>query len=209
MDVALPGLFLEPGDRARVEVTIDVDASAPAGFLELVVPRATSSTLTTRTRTRAPRWPPSPAISWPLYSGLGHLVSPSRELAVGLDQRMPAVSRPTGAAVPAGRLTLRNADTQGSGPIELDHLVCRDATAASPRSPWGGRDPYRGLVPGHPVGGERDLDAGLDDRPPAGAAAAARSSPASHGRHRAPPGHTHRGHHREPGPGRRPRRASA
>lgn len=120
--VALPGLLLEPGDSARVEVRIDVDAAAPAGFLELVVPADALSVSDANTLVPATLAAEAGA-SLPLHSGLGRLASPARDLAVGLVSLMPATLAGDGRAVAVARFTLRNTDAQGGGAIDVDHLV--------------------------------------------------------------------------------------
>jgi hypothetical protein len=119
--VPLPGPRLEPGDSARVELSLDVSPAAPTGMLELVVPQAclyASDANSSRPVTATP----SPGTEFPLTSGLTRLVSPSRDLAVGLASRMPAALAADGRPVVAAVLTLANRDPQGSGPIGVDWL---------------------------------------------------------------------------------------
>ncbi len=136
--VSLPlgGRQLEPGDTARVELRIDVDAAAPAGFLELIVPPGglwvrDANTLVPATLA------PEPGAQLPLHSGLGRLTSPARDLAVGLVSLMPAALAGDDRPVAVGRLTLRNADAQGAGSIEVDHLVVRCSDRAYASQPLG------------------------------------------------------------------------
>ncbi|HEV8479420.1 MAG TPA: hypothetical protein VGR66_01395 [Candidatus Eisenbacteria bacterium] len=122
VSVPLGGRMLEPGDTVRVDVSIDVDATAPAGFLQLVAPSleardANSSVLASVLG--------EPGTVLPPVSGLAHLVAPARELAVGLVSAMPAALAPDGRAVKVATLTLRSADSESSGPIQLDHLLWR------------------------------------------------------------------------------------
>jgi hypothetical protein len=125
VEISLPGFLLEAGDSARVELRVDIDASAPAGFLELVVP---VEPLAYDANTNGPvALAAEPGGSLPLRSGLGRVTSPSRELAVGMTSLMPATLVGDARIVPVATLTLRNADEQGSGAIQLDHLVVRAA----------------------------------------------------------------------------------
>jgi hypothetical protein len=138
--VALPGTgdrvtvpllspLLEPGDSARVEVRIDVDAAAPAGFIELVVPLGELRVRDANTLTPA-TLVAEPGFDLPLHSGLARLALPARDLAVGLVSLMPAALAGDGRPVAVARLTLRNTDAQGVGPIDVDHLVVRSSDRA-------------------------------------------------------------------------------
>jgi len=62
-----------------------------------------------------------------LHSGLTRMSPPARDLAFGLASLMPAALAGDGRAVSVARLTLRNTDAQGVGPIEVDHLLVRAA----------------------------------------------------------------------------------
>jgi len=124
VDVALPGPRLEPGDSAVIDVDVDVSASAAAGYLELVAPDAHLAFRDDATGAAAA---PATRPGWtlPLQSGIGRLVSPARELSVGLASRMPPTLAADGQPVAAARLALRNTDHQGTGSIAIDHLVVR------------------------------------------------------------------------------------
>ena len=124
--VPLPGLLLEPGDTVGVEVRVDIDAAAPAGFLELVVPFGELIVRDANTGLAATLAAEAGTLL-PLHSGLGRLSPPARDLAFGLTSLMPAALAGDSRAVPSARLTLRNTDEQGVGPIDVDHLVVRCA----------------------------------------------------------------------------------
>lgn len=130
VSVPFPSHFFEPGDTARVELRIDVDASAPGGWLELIVPPEVPLAYDDNTEGAASSVAPSGAAPLPLRSGLGRLILPARELSVGMTSLMPAVLAADGRSVPAARLTFRNADPQGAGPILLDHLIVRASDRA-------------------------------------------------------------------------------
>jgi hypothetical protein len=71
-----------------------------------------------------------PGSDLPLHSGLGRLTSPARDLAAALSSRMPAVLAPDGRPVTVASVQLHNADSTGSGPIQIDHLRVRGADRA-------------------------------------------------------------------------------
>jgi hypothetical protein len=129
VEIALPGFWLEAGDSARVELRVDIDASAPAGFLELVVP--VGEALAYDANTNVPvALAAGAGEPLPLHSGLARLTSPSRELAVGMTSLMAATLVGDARAVPVATLRLRNADAEGSGAIQLAHLVVRAGNRA-------------------------------------------------------------------------------
>ncbi|MGH7724332.1 MAG: DNRLRE domain-containing protein [Candidatus Eiseniibacteriota bacterium] len=130
--IGLPGMLVEAGDTDTLEVRIDVDASAPSGFLELIVPAGLFVVRDANLGSPVTLVGESEA-DLPVRSGLGRLVPPARELAVGMTSRMPAVLVADGQAVSVARLALHNTDPQGAGPIPLDHLTvrARDRNAAA------------------------------------------------------------------------------
>ncbi|TMQ70222.1 MAG: DUF11 domain-containing protein, partial [Candidatus Eisenbacteria bacterium] len=71
---------------------------------------------------------PDIGAEFPLSSGITALEAPARDLAVGFEDRMPAVLVADGAEIPAARLALRN--TSPNGQIRLDHLVLLAADPA-------------------------------------------------------------------------------
>ncbi|HYM82003.1 MAG TPA: DNRLRE domain-containing protein [Candidatus Limnocylindria bacterium] len=113
--------LLQPGDTARIELALDVDGTAPAGSVELVVAGTGLYALDVN-RSQPVALGPEPGSELPMLSGLGRLVSPSRELVVGLENRMPTVLAADGRATAAAELSLSNRDPQGAGSIFVDWL---------------------------------------------------------------------------------------
>jgi len=130
VDLPLPAQLLEPGDTARVEVSVDISPASPAGFLELVVAAGECAPRDANTDATA-LLTPEAGSDLPLRSGLARLTAPSRDLAVSLLSRMPAVLVADGRPVAAGRLALHNADSSGAGPIQVTHLRVRAADRTS------------------------------------------------------------------------------
>ncbi len=121
-DVSLADFFLEPGERAALTIQIDLEASAPTTFFELVVTAfaALEANLVLPVRVVA-----EVGAEMPLSSGLAKLGAPATELVVGLQSRIPAVLNPDGTEVLLARLSVRNSAVSGSGSIRVDRLVLR------------------------------------------------------------------------------------
>jgi hypothetical protein len=120
--IPLPGPCLEPGDSARVEVRVDLSATAPEGSLELASfgddVRAVDADL------GAPvTLAPETGAELPLVSGLADLVPPSRDLEVRLTSAMPAALAADGDTVVAGVLGLTNVAHSSSDSIAVASLV--------------------------------------------------------------------------------------
>ncbi|HUK61858.1 MAG TPA: hypothetical protein VLV15_00955, partial [Dongiaceae bacterium] len=126
VSVPLTDALIDPADTVHVEVRFDVSATAPAGYLELVVPLG--GLAAADANTGAPvTVAAEPGTALPLASGLGRLTSPARDLEAGLASRLPAALAADGRPVVAGTLTLRNSDSLAAGAIAVDHLVARAA----------------------------------------------------------------------------------
>jgi hypothetical protein len=136
VDVPLGGFLIEPGDTATLDLAIDVDASAPVGTLELLV-AAAGIHARDANRGSPVLCVPEPGHDLPALSGVGRVVSPSRELVVGLASRMPAVLADDGRPIVAALLTLANRDPDGVGDIVLDHLRLRATDAELRARPLG------------------------------------------------------------------------
>jgi hypothetical protein len=112
---------LAAGDSASVELVLDVDGAAPTAQLELVVTAGGVFAIDVN-RGQAVALGPEPDFELPMLSGLGRLVSPSRELVVGLVSRMPTVLAADGRSTLAAELSLSNRDPEGAGSISVDWL---------------------------------------------------------------------------------------
>ncbi|NIT02338.1 MAG: tandem-95 repeat protein [Candidatus Latescibacteria bacterium] len=126
IDVPLPGLLLEPGETDTLEVRIDVSASAPLTFLELIVEssgiRAVDANIDASVVI-------APEVGWalPVTSGLTQLLPPATELVVGLSSDMPAALVKGTAGLRVAELSVVNTASAGSGMITVDYLVLRAA----------------------------------------------------------------------------------
>ncbi len=124
--LAVPGVLMEPGDTVGLEIVVDLTASAPTGFLELAVLgsgiRAVDANLGEAVTVVGEQ-----IDDLPLSSGLTRLVSPARELIVGLDDRMPTVLAADGDTIVIGSLTLANVAAENADSIFIDHLVLQAA----------------------------------------------------------------------------------
>jgi hypothetical protein len=119
--LALPDLLLEPGESTSVDVVLDVEATAPATYFELLVQPVAEDA-----NTGLPvQVVPEANAELPLTSGLTKLGSPATELQVGLTSRIPAVLVGDGTEIPLAELALGNSASAGAGDIVIDHLVLR------------------------------------------------------------------------------------
>jgi uncharacterized repeat protein (TIGR01451 family) len=126
LEVALTGVFLEPGEMATLSVWIDVETTAPVTGLELIVPAdgliAVDANLLE---------PVSVAISdggaFPLSSGLTWLQAPADALIVDFAGRLPAVLAADGSEVVTATLLLTNPAPAGVGGITVESLTLRAA----------------------------------------------------------------------------------
>jgi hypothetical protein len=117
-------VMLAPGDSLHLEVRVDISASAPQAFLELLVDgpdvHAEDANLSTSVIVSAETGSPIP-----MTSGLTQLLPPATELVVDLGSLMPAVLGAGSSDLPVAGVTLTNTAAPNSGPINLDHLVVR------------------------------------------------------------------------------------
>jgi hypothetical protein len=127
--VPLPGLLLEAGDSARVELVVDVSPAAPASFLELEI-AAVGLVATEANNGSAIRIEPPAGFDLPLLSGLTRILPAARDLSVGLASAMPAALVGDGREIDAGTLSLSNDAASGAGAITITGLTVRAADAA-------------------------------------------------------------------------------
>jgi hypothetical protein len=126
VDVPLPGLLLEPGEIDTLEVRIDVSATAPESFIELLV-RDTDVRAADANLSSGVVIAPDAGATPPITSGLTQLLPPATELVVGLDSDMPAALAPGTSELLAATLSITNTASAGSGAIRIEHLVLRAA----------------------------------------------------------------------------------
>jgi uncharacterized repeat protein (TIGR01451 family) len=124
LDVPITGLLLEAGEEASLVVEVDVEATAPTSFLEVLVPAIDAIDANLGSAVVVT---PESGAELPLTSGLTRLGSPATELVVGMESRMPATLVGDGREAPMARLELVNTAASGSGNIGVDHLVLRAA----------------------------------------------------------------------------------
>jgi hypothetical protein len=125
-DLPLGSILLEPGESARLALVVDIRATAPAGAIELAI--AGSGVHAVDANTNRPVAALAEAgFELPALSGIGRVVSPSRQLVVGLASRMPAVLAADGSSIVAAQLTASNRDPEGVGDILMDRLRVRAA----------------------------------------------------------------------------------
>jgi len=122
IDVPTPNFVLDPGESATVSVIVDIESTAPATSLELLL----QSILATDANVGLPvQVVPEANTELPLTSGLARLAAPATELVVSLESAMPAALVADGSLVPLGQLEFRNSASAGAGDIRIDHLVVR------------------------------------------------------------------------------------
>ncbi|UCD20216.1 MAG: hypothetical protein JSU64_03505, partial [candidate division WOR-3 bacterium] len=126
LTVPLPGLLLEPGDSIGLELRIDVSATAPESFLELLVDGndvgATDANIGASIIVVA-----DTGSDLPMTSGLTRLLTPPTELVVGLDSRVPAALVAGETDLAFATLSMTNTAATGSGPITVEYMVLRAA----------------------------------------------------------------------------------
>jgi uncharacterized repeat protein (TIGR01451 family) len=124
--VPIPGMTVGAQAAESLTVQVDLEATAPAGFLEMVLPAAGVVTIDSNLGTPVPALPDS-GNEFPLSSGLTRLESPPRELEVGFESSMPPVLAADGREVPTLRLRLGNPAPATSGEILVTHVDLRAA----------------------------------------------------------------------------------
>ena len=124
--IPMAGLILEPGEAETVRLIVDVEAGAPSAPLEFTI--ASSGIHASDANSDAPVQVEAAAgENLPLFSGLGRLLSPARELLVTMESRMPAVLAGSQEETPVAVFRLANTASEGSGSIRVNHLVLRAA----------------------------------------------------------------------------------
>ena len=120
--IPLTGVSLGPGETASLSVRVDLEATAPASFLEMTVDEsavhAVDSNLDTPVAIAN-----APGTEMPIRSGLLRIEAPARLLIAGFTSDMPAVLVAGGHSVHVARLTLRNPAPLASSTIHVERLT--------------------------------------------------------------------------------------
>jgi hypothetical protein len=155
IELALADLELEPGETVELRLVADIQATAPAGYLELRINQDGIVAVDANAEVTV-------AIAadidgeLPLSSGLTLLQVPPRELMVSLNSRLPTVLTADGEALAVCVITLLNTAAEGAGPIYVTALevfaadrkyaalpiggMVKNATALIGGAPWATRD---------------------------------------------------------------------
>jgi hypothetical protein len=120
------GRTMEAGDTASIAIAVDIDATAPAGTIELMATLDVSD----GNGGGPVSLVPDQDAELPMVSGVAWLVPPSRELVVRLQSTMPTVLVGDGLATDALNLFFTNSDPGGSGTIRIEGLEVRAADDA-------------------------------------------------------------------------------
>ncbi len=113
--------LLAPGEMAQLAIELDIEASAPAGFIELALDGQGWLAFDVNTGEPA-HLAAEPGEALPLLSGLIWLEEAPRDLVLGLANRLPAVLAADGQEVPCALLTFANPADQGAGAVALAGL---------------------------------------------------------------------------------------
>ncbi len=119
--VGLPDLLIDPGQSDTLTLVLDLESSAPGGYLELTVEAEDLFVADANLGTPIAVLPDT-GFLLPMSSGLTHLEPPATTMAVGLTSLMPAALPPDGTEFPVARISLRNSAPAGSSPIRVDGL---------------------------------------------------------------------------------------
>lgn len=134
--IPLTAVGVAPGDTLTLTVRFDAELTAPATRMEVIVPgdgvAARDGNLGTPVAVTA-----TGGSAFPLRSGLAQLLVPARELAVGFQDRMPAVLAADGSSLPVATLTLRNTAPVNAGPLLVSAVTLRAAGADLAELPLG------------------------------------------------------------------------
>ena len=132
----LPDPLILPGENLTLSLHGDLEATAPAGFLEVAVDGPGWGVFDLNTGEPVSVTPEFGS-ALPLLSGLMWLESAPRALAVGLDNLMPPVLAGDGSEVPCFELGLLNTAEAGAGAILVSGLTLRAAGQGRAAAPLG------------------------------------------------------------------------
>jgi len=119
--VDLGGRLLAPGATDSMSVELDLEPTAPTGFLELMLP-ASGIVAVDANSNQPVAVAPEIGASLPLSSGLARLEPPARTLVADLQSVVSAVLPADGSTVVLARLVLVNTAVPGSGTIAVQSL---------------------------------------------------------------------------------------
>jgi len=120
--VPLPGVVLGPGETLVLTVEVDLEATAPSGFLELAL--RSDGVDAVDANTAQPVTPvPAPGEEFPFRSGLVRLQPPAQQLLVDAEGHMPVAILPSQTGVLAATYRFTNSAASGSGDVVVDRLV--------------------------------------------------------------------------------------
>ena len=124
MVIPLAGIQLQAGQTITLTLSLDLEAAATTGSLELMIP-GTGLVAWDANLDLAVIAQPESGADFPLTSGVTRLQDSSDELLVGFTSLMPAVLLDTGQEFPAARVGLRNPDQGGTSGIDLASVTIR------------------------------------------------------------------------------------
>ncbi len=110
--------ILAPGETAELTIRLDLEASAPAGFLELALDGPGWWSFDVNTGQPA-LLAAEPGEALPLLSGLIWLEEAPRDLLLGLASRLPTLLAADGQEVPCALLSFANPAAPGAGAVAL------------------------------------------------------------------------------------------
>lgn len=134
--VPLDDLLLEPGTTLEFEVRVSIAPTASPEWIELTVGAAEVVAVDANGGASLAILA-APGGSLPLFSGLGRLTAPAREISVALVSHLPAALVRDGGEAPVATLVLAHPTTEGAGPVEIGAVTLRALDAADTAIPIG------------------------------------------------------------------------
>jgi hypothetical protein len=130
--IPLANVIVSPGETANLSLLVDLEATAPASFLELSLDETSFHAGDVNLET-AVAIDPTPGTEMPIRSGLLRIEAPARFLMVGFSNGMPPVLVPGGALSRAASLTMRNPAPLASSTLRVSGLriECSDRSGAA------------------------------------------------------------------------------
>jgi len=120
----LPGLLLEAGETDTLDLLVDIATTAPEGFIELFINENGIEAVDANIETNVSIMPDIGS-TFPLTSGLTHLLPPPTEVIVGLESRMPAALAAGESDMRVAGISMINTASEGSGPVRIDYVKIR------------------------------------------------------------------------------------
>ncbi len=122
--LTLNSIVIAPGDSVTVDFVVDLEVTAPPSLLSFLI-EATGVDVRDANLGSPVSVQPAPGQTFPFGSGLAQLIPPARQLAVGLDDAMPAVLAGDEGEVHVATFDLRNAIAPPAGSVTVDRLTVR------------------------------------------------------------------------------------